>query len=247
MDDLGHLLFAAEGLPLKTDTSSIDRLTNIGDAFSSDKKHYLLLSRPITDSFGIKVGTIVIPRDVTEDERVIHQHILFNAIVTATAWVLALLFILWYFGSEEWRQRPRASSLELALRDGESQTVEFKKGLPDNALAAAIAAFANTNSGTIFLGVDDNCDVVGVPCDTPERKDQEIQRIRQIATEKIKPSVSITPDFVNYDGKVVLRIFVPRSEHPLCFLDHEIFVRDQNSSARAKPEQVQRILKKFYG
>jgi predicted HTH transcriptional regulator len=111
----------------------------------------------------------------------------------------------------------------------------------------AIAAFANTNSGTIFLGVDNDCQVVGIDCDSPTRKDEELKRLRQITAEKIKPAISATADFITYQGKVVLRIFVPRSEQLLCFVDHEIYVRDQSASMKATPEQVERIVAKFYG
>jgi len=207
IDDSGNLLFAAEGLPLKTNPNSLVQLANAGGTFRSGDKLYLLLSRPIVDSFGNAVGTIIIPRDITGDDRVIHQHITFNATITLAAWLSALLIVVVYLGLEDWRQRPEVTSLEEALRQGESQTVEFKKGLPDNALAAAIAAFANTNTGTIFLGVDDNCQVVGVACETPERKDEELKRVRLIASDKIKPGVLIRPDFVSHEGKVVMRIF----------------------------------------
>jgi ATP-dependent DNA helicase RecG len=147
---------------------------------------------------------------------------------------------------EEWRHRPQAISLETALINGESQTTEFKEGHADVPLQRAIAAFANTNCGTIFLGVNNNAEVVGISCDTPKEKDEELQRIRNITTQKIKPAISVRVDFITHQGKTVSRIFVPRGEQPLYFLDHEIFVREQTSSMKATPEQVEGILSKFY-
>ena len=114
-------------------------------------------------------------------------------------------------------------------------------------LQRAIAAFANTNSGTIFLGVNDNAKIVGIDCDTAKKKDEELQRIRNITTQSIKPGISVRVDFIVEQEKTVLRIFVPRGEQPLYFLNHEIYVREQTASMKATPEQVEGILTKFYG
>src|SRR5208282_1352565 len=140
----------------------------------------------------------------------------------------------------------QAASLPDALKNGESQWVEFKEGHADVPLQRAIAAFANTNSGTIFLGVNNNAGVVGIDCDTPQKKDGELLRIRNITTQAIKPAISVRADFLVHQAKTVLRIFVPRGEQPLYFLNYEIYVREQTSSMKATPEQIEAILSKFY-
>ena len=157
-----------------------------------------------------------------------------------------MLVVILYLAIEDWRQRPQAASLEEALKNGESQSIEFKEGHADVPLRKAIAAFANTNSGTIFLGVNNQAEVVGIDCDTPQKKDDELLRIRNITTQGIRPAISVRADFVAYQAKTVLRIFVPRGEQPLYFLNHEIYVREQTSSMKATPEQVEGILSKFY-
>lgn len=62
------------------------------------------------------------------------------------------------------------------LTKGETLTVEFKsdrKPLPDRELVAAIVALANTEGGTLFLGVEDDGTVTGahpntkIPPDLP--------------------------------------------------------------------------------
>jgi hypothetical protein len=247
IDDSGNLLAAADWFPLKADLTSIAELSKSHGLIRRGSKSYLLVSKSILDSCGEEVGTIIIPKEVTGEERVIREHIIFNAMATLASWLAALVVVVIFLAIEDWRHRPQAVSLEDALKNGESQFVEFKKGLPDKTLATAIAAFANTNSGTIFLGVDNDCQVVGIDCDSPTRKDEELKRLRQITAEKIKPAISVTADFIKYEGKVVLRIFVPRSEQLLCFVDHEIYVRDQSASMKATPEQVERIVAKFYG
>jgi len=40
-----------------------------------------------------------------------------------------------------------------ALRSGENQSIEFKHGVVEHQLMRAVTAFANSNSGTIFIGL----------------------------------------------------------------------------------------------
>jgi predicted HTH transcriptional regulator len=68
-----------------------------------------------------------------------------------------------------------------------------------------------------------------------------------MTTQVIKPAISVHVDFIVHQGKTVARIFVPRGDQPLYFLNHEIYVREQTSSMNATPEQVEGILSKFYG
>lgn len=47
----------------------------------------------------------------------------------------------------------------------ENLTIEFKSDkskLPDSDLVDAIVAFANTNGGDLYLGVEDNGDITGL-------------------------------------------------------------------------------------
>jgi hypothetical protein len=247
IDDSSNLLSEADWFPLKAEPSSISKLAKSRGLIQRGGKSYLLASKFILDSRGNDVGTIIIPKEVTAEEHVIRQHIVFNAMATLASWLAALLVVVLYLAVEDWRNRPQAASLEDALKNGESQAVEFKEGHAHVPLERAIAAFANTNSGTIFLGVNNNAEVIGIDCDTAQKKDEELQRIRNIITQTIKPTISVHVDFIVWQGKTVARIFVPRGDQPLYFLNHEIYVREQTSSMNATPEQVEGILAKFYG
>ena len=247
IDDSGKLLFEADWFPLKAEPNSISELAKLRGLIQRGGKSYLVASRFIVDSRGNDVGTIIIPKEVTAEEHVIRQHIVFNAMATLASWLAALAVVVLYLAVEDWRKRPQAASLDDALKDGESQVIEFKEGHAHVPLERAIAAFANTNSGTIFLGVNNNAEVVGIDCDTALKKDEELQRIRNMTTQVIKPAISVQVDFIVHQGKTVVRIFVPRGDQPLYFLNHEIYVREQTSSMNATPEQVEGILAKFYG
>ena len=247
IDDSGNLRFEADWFPLRVEPSSISELAKSRSLIKRGGKSYLLVSKSILDSRGNDVGTIIIPKEVTGEEHVIRQHIVFNAVATLASWLAALVVVIVFLAVEDWRHRPQAASLEDALKNGESQSVEFKEGHADVPLQRAIAAFANTNSGTIFLGVNNSAEVVGIDCDTAQKRDEELLRIRNITTQAIKPAISVQADFIVHQGKTVARIFVSRGEQPLYFLNHEIYVREQTASMKATPEQVEGVLSKYYG
>jgi ATP-dependent DNA helicase RecG len=47
------------------------------------------------------------------------------------------------------------------IRKGESETVEFKQGF-DRDVIETLAAFANSRGGSVFVGVADSGEVVGI-------------------------------------------------------------------------------------
>jgi hypothetical protein len=245
--DSGDLLFEADWFPLKVEPRSVSELAATRGLIRRGGKSYLLVSKPILDAQSGEVGTIIIPKEVTGEEHVIRQHIIFNAIATLASWLTALVVVVVFLAVEDWRHRPQAASLEEALKNGESQSIEFKEGRADVPLQKVIAAFANTNGGTIFLGVNNKAEVVGIDCDTAQRKDEELQRIRNIITQNVRPTISVHVDFIVHQGKTVARVFVPRGEQPLYFLNRDIFVREQTSCMTATPEQLEGILNRFYG
>ncbi len=86
----------------------------------------------------------------------------------------------------------------------ETDVIEFKAAFV-NDLNKEVIAFANTNGGEIYIGLDDN----GKPCGLKNVNDVELQCVNHI-TNTIKPDVSM---FIKYekiviDGKDVLKIIV---------------------------------------
>lgn len=88
----------------------------------------------------------------------------------------------------------------------ETESVELKEKLNDNFIKVAVS-FLNTLDGTIFIGVKDNGDILGV-----ENLDKTLQEIADIVTTQILPNpqehIEIGTKYV--DSKSVIEIKVNR-------------------------------------
>ena len=98
--------------------------------------------------------------------------------------------------------------MERIIPTNESLTVEFKSDLkkyPDSDIFEAVVAFANTEGGSLFLGVEDNGEITGVH----ELHKNPITLSAYIANNTVPP-VSIRAEIID-EEKPVLQISVPKS------------------------------------
>ena len=94
------------------------------------------------------------------------------------------------------------------IPSSESLTVEFKSDLkkyPDSDIFEAVVAFANTEGGSLYLGVEDNGQITGVH---PSHKNP-ITLSAFVANNTVPP-VSTRAEIID-DEKPVLQISVPKS------------------------------------
>jgi len=93
------------------------------------------------------------------------------------------------------------------IRIGESLTLEYKSSF-DRKSIETLVAFANANGGTVLVGVEDNCSVLGVSLG----KETLNKWLGQV---KSSTSPSIIPDIEAFDidGRTVVAICI--SEYPI--------------------------------
>lgn len=92
----------------------------------------------------------------------------------------------------------------------ESLTVELKsdlKKLPDRELVLAAVCLANTDGGTIWLGVEDDGRVTGLH---PEHRD--LTGLAAMIANRTVPPLSVRAIVIEHEDKFVGRIEVARSE-----------------------------------
>jgi predicted HTH transcriptional regulator len=92
------------------------------------------------------------------------------------------------------------------IEEGEHQRLDFKFEISDSRkIAKSLVAFANTDGGTLLVGVKDNGKIAGV------RTDEEAYMIEAAASMYCKPKVEIHVRKWNVEGKAVLEVMVPKS------------------------------------
>ncbi|MCZ7636136.1 MAG: putative DNA binding domain-containing protein [Verrucomicrobia bacterium] len=95
-------------------------------------------------------------------------------------------------------------NLPAALADGESQHREFKRAIENpESVAGEIVAFANSEGGTLYVGVDDDGTVAGLP-----HPDQVFQTLTHICRDRCIPPVSPVLEQHELAGKTVLSLAV---------------------------------------
>jgi hypothetical protein len=101
---------------------------------------------------------------------------------------------------------------------------------------ADVGAFANTNGGTLFIGLgpDPKSPPVGVPdaARAVELLEREIGR-------KISPALVPTVDIKETGGKQIIRVIVPRGDDPPYAVEgSKIYVRDEDETGLAVRDEI---------
>ncbi len=100
--------------------------------------------------------------------------------------------------------------IQSLIRQGEHQQLDFKHSINDaKKIARSLAAFANTDGGTLLIGVRDNGTIAGVA------SEEEIYMIESAAHLFCKPPIDFEANSWHIEGKVVLEVKVPKSDKQL--------------------------------
>jgi hypothetical protein len=141
--------------------------------------------------------------------------------------------------------------LDRDIKNGEGQELEFKERFPEQArdLAESIASFATSNPGTIYIGVDDRGNIIGITevssINDAKAKDDYQLRI-QGTTQNIDPPVRVKVEFLEKDSKIIARVDVPKGSEPVYYVEGRAFLRDLASSRRAKSSEVKELYQKHF-
>lgn len=104
-----------------------------------------------------------------------------------------------------------------------------------------IAAMANTNGGTVYIGVPANAKaaVAGV-----DRAESAIVELRAAIAKLIQPSFDAHLETVKSQGKTVIRVMVPRgTSTPYTFDSTQILVRADNKSRAATRDEIMQLVR----
>lgn len=128
----------------------------------------------------------------------------------------------------------------------ESERVEFKSQMIED-LYREVIAFANTEGGVIYIGIDNQGNLTGI-----DHVDETYTRITNGIRDAIAPDVTMFVRYILQDNKVI-RIEVGEGSYKPYYLKTKgmkptgVYVRQGASSVQASPEQIRRMIKETDG
>ncbi|HDQ74008.1 MAG TPA: PHP domain-containing protein [Chloroflexi bacterium] len=110
------------------------------------------------------------------------------------------------------------------------------------AILADVCAFANTNGGTVYVGVSANSkerpEGVSNPASLVKSLHEEIER-------RITPPLEVKADVQETQGRKIVRIFVPRGgDPPYAIDDNKIYVRSEGETDLAVRDEIVNLVKR---
>jgi hypothetical protein len=151
------------------------------------------------------------------------------------------------------RSRPhRRASKEVfdfvvqAREDGASIVQDFHESMTVRggrlyAVISNVCAFANTNGGILYIGVDASPKTPPVGVANPS---EAVRRLEREISSRISPQLKCQVDTQKSQGKTILRVLVPRGEDPPYAVDdNKIYVRDESETALAVRDEIVQLVK----
>lgn len=102
------------------------------------------------------------------------------------------------------------------IAQGESQLLDFKFAVNDSRkIARSMAAFSNTDGGSLLIGVKDNGHLAGI------RSDEELYMAEAAATMYCRPEIDFNSVLYRIQNKDILEIIIPARPDILTFAPDE--------------------------
>ena len=131
----------------------------------------------------------------------------------------------------------------------ETEKVELKSIVQED-IKKEILAFANCNGGTVYVGVSDHGEILGL-----EDIDASTLQISNMVRDSIKPDITM---FIHYetlecDGKSIIAIHIQRGSHRPYYLSKKglrpegVYVRQGHSAVPASDTAIRQMIKETDG
>ncbi|HZW03774.1 MAG TPA: RNA-binding domain-containing protein, partial [Anaerolineaceae bacterium] len=139
------------------------------------------------------------------------------------------------------KEEPAYDFLQAALEEGSNIIQEFHESMTVRggkfyAILADVCAFANTNGGTIYIGLESDPKKQPVGVANPS---QGISQIEKEISSRISPPLQVTFDTHEVKNKKIIRMLIPRgSEPPYAVDDNKIYVRDEAETGLAVRDEI---------
>jgi hypothetical protein len=146
------------------------------------------------------------------------------------------------------QEEPVFDFIQAALDDGPNIIQDFHESMSAKggklySIVSDICGFANTNGGTLYIGISH--DLHKLPIGVTDTKQAAITLEKEI-NKSISPPLHCTIDVNEFKGKKLLRVLIPRGDDPPYAVDdNKIYIRDEAETGVAvRDEIVSLVLRK---
>lgn len=139
------------------------------------------------------------------------------------------------------KEEPAFDFIQAARDEGPNIIQDFHESMTIRggkiyAIIADVCAFANTNGGTLYLGVGSEPMKVPVGISDPENA---ISQLDKEINNRISPPLRTAIDLQDFTNKKIIRVLVPRGENPPYAVDdNKIYVRDEAETGLAVRDEI---------
>ena len=198
VDDSGKVLNTQGGLPLKLTLA-------LPEAILDGKMHTVLVGDQVYAVASRRISTdspaaVMVAFDLYSTDA-IDESLRFNLLLASAAWLLAFSGYGTVAIVNKLKKNASGGLLEISTRQliaqGENAPVEFKSTLRKNletnlndkkisfSVLKTIAAFINTNGGTLLIGVSDSGTVIGLDADGFANNDKMQLHLTELISDRI--------------------------------------------------------------
>ena len=139
------------------------------------------------------------------------------------------------------KEEPAFDFIQAARDEGANIIQDFHESMTVRggklyAVLSDVCAFANTNGGTLYIGLPDDAHkpVVGV-----QDAETSVLQLEKEINNRISPPINCSIDIHEYKGKKLVRILIPRGEDaPYAVDDNKIYVRDEAETGLAVRDEI---------
>jgi hypothetical protein len=139
------------------------------------------------------------------------------------------------------KEQPAYDFISTAREEGANIIQDFHESMTIRGgklynIIADVCAFANTNGGTLYIGLNSEPKkpVAGV-----QNTEQAIDQLNKEISTRITPPLQCTIDVHDTNGKKVLRILIPRGDDPPYAVDdNKVYVRDEAETGLAVRDEI---------
>jgi predicted HTH transcriptional regulator len=142
-----------------------------------------------------------------------------------------------------WADGNVSASLPNVRTAGEGPTVEFMLRFPEQAhdLAKEMAAFGTSGGGTIFLGINNNGELIGLGLQDDDARDKLAERMHGVVN-MVRPDLNAEIVYAVENKLLVLAVVIPKQTEPAFYYNNVPYIRDKRRSRPATPEEVKRCV-----